>query len=368
MAEKEYYKILGVDKKATKEEIKKAYKKLAMQYHPDRAPEEKKKEYEEKFKEISEAAAVLGDEKKRQQYDQFGSAGVGGQPFEGFDFSDIFSQFRYGNFGDFDDVFEQLFSSGRGGRRARRGADVEYELELTLEEAASGVNKGVTLNLLTRCESCEGKGGSDFQTCTTCQGSGYVRKTTRTPFGIFQQTAPCGACGGRGETSKTTCRTCSGEGRIRKKKKLEVTIPKGVDSGNRLRIARGGEPGQYPDTDGDLYIHIMVRSHTFFHREHDDIHVEVPVSFTQAVLGDEIEIPTLTGKVSMKIPSGTQPGTVFRLRGKGMPTLNGYGQGDQLVTVNVQVPTKLSKKQIDLIKKLDEEKPSKSFLEKMFGK
>jgi molecular chaperone DnaJ len=366
MAQKDYYEILGVERNATKEQIKKAYKKLAMKYHPDRAPKDKKKEYEEKFKEISEAAAVLGDEKKRRQYDQFGTADFNGQPFEGFDFSDIFSQFRFGNFGNFDEIFESLFSSGRR-PRVRRGADLVYDLEITLEEAAFGTTKDVTIKKLVRCESCNGIGGSDIRRCSTCSGSGHVRKTSRTPFGIFQQTAICTACGGGGEIVTRKCHRCGGEGLIRQKKQLEVTIPAGVDTGNKLRIPGEGEPGQYPDLDGDLYIQVVVKPHQFFTRKHNDIYCTVPISFSQAALGNSIDIPTLRGRALLKIPPGTQPGTLLRMKGKGIPSLNGHSTGDQLVRVDVQVPRKLSRKQKELIKKLGEEKPAKSFFESIFG-
>mgnify|MGYP001616882331 FL=1 len=252
MANKDYYQILGVSKNASKEEIKKAFKKLAMQYHPDRAPEEKKKEHEEKFKEINEAVSVLGDDKKRQQYDQFGSAafsggaGAGGAGFQqGFDYSDIMSQFRSGMFGDFDDIFDHLFSGSRGGRpRVRRGADLLYETEITLEEAYSGTTKNVSLNKLERCSECQGRGAHQFESCHHCHGSGYMKKTQRTPFGLFQQTGPCPYCHGKGELPQDSCKECGGEGVIRRKKELEVSIPAGIEDEMRLRIPGEGEIGE----------------------------------------------------------------------------------------------------------------------------
>ncbi len=381
MADKDYYKLLGISKSATKEEIKKAYKKLAMQFHPDRAPEDKKKEYEEKFKEISEAAAILGDDKKRQQYDQFGSsafagggaggAGHGFSGFEGFDFS------RAGGFGsinDFDDLFEQIFSGGGGsgsrGRyttRARRGADLLYELEISLEEAASGAEKTISLNKLERCSACSGKGATSFEHCRECKGSGYLKVTRRTPFGLFQQTSPCPECRGVGEQPIDSCQNCDGEGLIRNKKKIEVSIPAGVDEGTRLRVRNEGEIGENGGPPGDLYVQIHVAEHPVFERRGDDLHVTLPISFTQAIFGDEIEVPTIEGKAILKVPPRTDSETIFRMQEKGIPHLQEHGRGDQMVKVRIEVPKKLSKKQQDLIKQLHEEKPSKGLFTKIFG-
>lgn len=371
MAEKDYYKTLGVSKSATKEEIKKAYKKLAMQFHPDRAPEEKKKEYEEKFKEINEAASVLGDDKKRQQYDQYGSSAFSGSAgFEGFDFSDIMSQFRSGAFGGggFDDLFEQIFSGGGRSSRGRRGADLLYETEISLEDAYHGTTKSISLNKLEYCKECSGRGAQNFEQCHHCHGSGYLKRTQRTPFGIFQQTGPCGSCGGRGELPQDTCKSCTGEGVVRRKKEIEVKIPAGIQQGMRLRVPKEGEIGQNNGPAGDLYVQILFKKHDFFTREGNDLHLAIPVSFTQAALGDEIEIPTLEGKnknESLKIPPGTQPETELKLRGKGFPDVHGHGRGDLVVKVQVQVPTKLSKKQVELLKQFNEEKPG--LLRKIFG-
>ncbi len=370
--EKDYYKILGVNKSAAKEEIKKAYKKLAMQYHPDRAPEEKKKEYEEKFKEISEAASVLGDDKKRQQYDQFGSASfsgaAGGGGFSGFDYSDVMSQFRSGMFGDFDDIFDHLFGGGsRKGSRPQRGEDLLYNTEITLEEAAKGAKKTLNLNKLERCNDCNGRGANRFENCHHCQGSGYIRRTQRTPFGIFQQSGPCPECRGQGEIAVDSCKECRGEGVVRRKKEIEVSIPAGVEEGTRLRVRGEGGVGTQSGPNGDLYVGIHLQPHKFFTRKENDLWLTVPISFTQAVLGDEIEVPTLDGKAMLKIPLGTQSETTFKMGGKGLPSLRGSERGDQLVKVRIQVPTKLSKKQKEIILQLNEEKASKSFLEKIFG-
>ena len=372
MADKDYYKLLGIEKGATKEEVKKAYKKLAMKYHPDKAPEGKSQEYEEKFKEISEAAAVLGDDKKRQQYEQFGSSSFSGgrNGFEGFDFSDIMSQFRSGTFGGgFDDIFDQLFGGGgrRRGRRARRGSDLLFETQVTLEEAASGVEKEIPLNKLEHCQECAGRGAKSFESCHHCNGTGSVRRTQRTPFGLFQQTGPCPYCKGQGELPQDSCSNCHGEGLVRKKKKIEVKIPEGVADGMRLRVTGEGEVGGNGGPSGDLFVAIYVKEHKYFERDNDDLKLTVPISFTQAVLGDEIDVPLIDGKkASLKIPAGTASETVFRMRAKGMPNVHG-GQGDQLVKVKITVPKKLSKKQKDLVKQLKEEKPTKSFLSKIFG-
>ena len=366
MADKDYYKILGVPKNAAKEDIKKAFKRLAMQCHPDRAPADKKQEYEDKFKEINEAVSVLGDDKKRQQYDQFGSASFqGGSGYEGYDFSDVMSQFKSGMFGDFDDVFEHIF--GQGGKRSRRGADLGYETDLTLEEAASGVEKSISRNKLEQCASCHGQGAHDFKNCSHCQGSGYMRKTQRTPFGVFQQTGPCPYCHGRGELPQDSCSACHGEGVVRKKKTIEVNIPAGVEEGMRLRVAGEGEIGEQNGPAGDLYVIIRIKDHRYFERKGQDLHITVPISFTQAVLGDEIEVPIIDGKAKLKIPPGTSSETIFRMKGKGLPSLRHQDQGDEMVKVRIEVPPKLSKKQIELLKQLHEEKPSKGFLERIFG-
>ncbi|MBT3297467.1 molecular chaperone DnaJ [archaeon] len=375
MANKDYYKTLEVDKNATKSDVKKAFKKKAMKYHPDRAPEDKKVEYEEKFKEINEAASVLGDDKKRQQYDQFGSASfnsAGGAPggHQGFDFSDIMSQFRSGSFGDFDDIFDSLFGGNGGSRRnarARRGNNLAYEIEISLEEASTGIKKTLDLNKLENCSDCQGKGATEFKSCHHCNGSGYVRKTQRTPFGLFQQTAPCPYCHGKGELPQDSCDGCNGEGLVRKRKKIEVKIPGGVENGMKLRVPNEGEAGMNSGPNGDLYVIVYVKEHKYFERSSQDLKITVPISFTTATLGGEIEVPTITGKAKLKIPSGTQSETVFKMRDKGLPFLRFSGTGDQLVKVRIEVPKKLTKKQKELIEKLGEKEPSKSFFKKVFG-
>lgn len=371
---KDYYQLLDVPKNATREEIKKAYKKLALKYHPDRAPQEKKSEYEEKFKKISEAAAILSDDKKRAQYDQFGDPDAfkqasGFEGFQGFDFSDILSKFRFGNFGfSFDEFFDQLFSGRSSSRsRHRHGPDLQYELELTLEEAFHGVEKTLTLNKLEPCSECHGRGGKNFQECSHCSGSGYLKKTSRTPFGLFQQTFPCHYCKGEGEVPNQSCSECHSQGLVRKRKQIEVTVPPGVQSGTRLRVSGEGEAGENGGPSGDLYLFIHLKPHRIFKRIGNDVHFTLPISFTQAVLGDEIEIPTLDAQAKLKIPAGTQSETIFRMRDKGFPFLNHPGSGDQMVRVSIQVPKKITKKQKELIHQLKEEKPAKSFFRKIFG-
>ncbi|MAG73818.1 molecular chaperone DnaJ [archaeon] len=365
----DYYELLGVKKGATKAEIKKAYKKLAMKYHPDRAPEEKKKEYEEKFKEINSAAAVLGDEKKRAQYDQFGSAafegGAGGSGFQGYDFSDIMSQFGGGGFGD---VFDSLFGGGgRRSTRASRGSDLLYETDITLEDVSSGKEHTIPLNKMESCVTCSGKGAKNFEECHHCHGTGTVKKTQRTPFGLFQQTGACPYCHGKGQLPQDSCSDCSGEGLVRKKKEIDVKIPAGVHHGMRLRVPGEGEVGRNGGPSGDLYVQISVRRHNVFVREDDDLHLTVPISFSQAVLGDSVEVPTINGTAELKIPAGTDSETILRMKGKGLPRLQRSGTGDQMVKVHIEVPKKLSKKQKELVKQLKEEKPIVSFLKKLFG-
>ncbi len=370
MATKDYYKLLGIEKGATKEQIKKAYKKKALKFHPDRAPEDKKKEYEEKFKEINEAASVLGDDKKRSQYDQFGTTNFNaGSGHPGFDQSDFMSQFRSGNFGDFGDIFDSLFGGGGRGRgtRPQRGDNLLYETQITLKEAAKGVEQTITLNKLESCSDCSGKGAKTFDQCTTCSGQGTFKQTQRTPFGIFQQTRPCHTCSGQGEVARDTCGTCHGEGAVRKRKKIDVTIPAGIENGMRLRLRGEGEIGVNRGPSGDLFVEVHVQAHKFFEREGNNLNITVPISFTQATLGDEIEVPTIDGKVDLRIPPGTDSETIFRMKGSGMPSIHGRGKGDQMVKVQIQVPKKLKKKQKELLKNLGEDKPSVGFLKKIFG-
>ncbi|MBW3012957.1 molecular chaperone DnaJ [Candidatus Woesearchaeota archaeon] len=362
MAKKDYYEILGVPKDSTKEDIKKAYKKLAKQYHPD---VNKSPDAEQKFKEINEAASVLADEKKREQYDRFGTAeGIGGFDFSGFDFG--------GGFGgiNFDDIFE-MFTGGFNpfGRRTRkggpvRGNDLAYDMEISLEEAAFGTEKEIVIPTLIACEKCNGTGAEDpddIEKCHDCDGSGYVQKSSRTPFGIFATTSTCRTCGGTGKYIKSLCNFCDGEGRITKNNKIKVDVPAGVHSGTRLRLAGKGEAGLKGGRSGDLYLILHVKEHQIFERRNNDIYVSVPISFAQAALGSEIEVPTLKAKAKLKIPAGTQTGTLFKLKGKGVPNLRGYGSGDQMVRVVVEVPEKLNAKQKKLLKEFDSSLGKKKF-------
>ncbi len=347
---KDYYKILGVEKSATKEQIKKAYKKLAKKYHPDL---NKDADAEKKFKEINEAAAVLGDDEKRQRFDQFGTADFTGHGGQGFDFSDFA---RGGNFSfDFGDIFDQFFG-GRSGRRRgpSRGPDLIYPLEITLDEVAFGGEKEILVPRKETCTKCKGSGAkskSDIETCEACHGRGTATQTRRTPFGLFQTTGSCRDCGGQGKIIKEYCETCDGEGLLKKNRKIKVDIPKGVATGNKLRIAGEGEAGVQGGPRGDLYVAIHVLEHDLFERQREDIYIEIPISFVQAVFGGESEVPTLYGKVKMKIPASTQTNTLFNLRGKGLPSLQGYGKGDQKVRVIVQTPKKLNKKQKEILEK-----------------
>jgi molecular chaperone DnaJ len=369
---KDYYKILGVSKDASKEEIKKAYKKLAKKYHPDINDSDGSAD---KFKEVSEAAAVLSDDQKKEQYDNFGSDdGQSGFNASGFDFSD----FARGS--DFGDIFDQVFGGGGGGgfgqRRnhgPQRGSDLRYDIEITLEDAAFGDKKNIIIPRLQTCSRCEGTGaksGSDVKTCTECHGSGVMKQTRRTPFGIFATTTSCNKCRGEGKIIEEECPVCDGAGRAEKNTKIEITIPKGVEEGSRLRISGEGEAGEKNAPSGDLYIVIHIKKHDVFERRGNDINIDVPISFIQATLGDEINVPTLKGEAKLKIPIGTQTSTIFRMGGKGIPHLQGYGNGDQNVKIIVQTPEKLNKKQKDKLKEFgklcgDSINPDKTFLKKI---
>lgn len=364
---KDYYKILGVEKGATKEEIKKAYKKLAKKYHPDLNKDNP--EAEGKFKEINEAASVLGDDTKRKQYDQFGSdgmkygqAGQGfgggfGSGFDGFDFNDIFDSF-FGGRGGF----------GGGRRGPQRGADLRYDIEITLEDAARGLEKQVKMKKNAPCKDCDGHGGHDISRCTTCNGRGQVMSQQRTPFGMFQTQTTCPTCKGSGETYAKECSTCHGKGSTIQEKTIKLTIPAGIESSTRLRISGEGEPGDPGAPPGDLFVFVHIKEHEVFERQGDDLYIEVPISYNQAVLGDSIEVPTILSKAKLKIPSGTQPGTLLRMKGEGMPHLRRIGNGDQYVKIQVDVPTKVSKKQKELLEQYDKAFKDKKPHEKFFDK
>ncbi|KGM97914.1 molecular chaperone DnaJ [Clostridium novyi A str. 4552] len=344
MASKDYYEVLGLSKGASDDEIKKAYRKLAMKYHPDR--NQGNKEAEEKFKDINEAYQVLSDPQKKANYDQFGSADFNGGGFGGggFDFSS--------GMGGFEDIFDSFFGGGFSSSRRRngpeRGADLEYTVNLTFEEAVFGVEKEISITKNEKCDTCAGSGakpGTNAKTCDKCGGTGQVRVQRNTPLGSFVSTSTCDKCSGTGKVIDEPCTTCHGKGTVRKNKKIKVKIPAGVDTGNVLPLRGQGEPGKNGGPSGDLYINIRVSSHKNFERRGFDIYIKEHISFGKAVLGTELTVPTVDGQVKYKVPAGTQSGTRFRLRGKGVPRVNGHGRGDQYVTIIVDVPKTLNEKQ-----------------------
>ena len=350
MADKrDYYEVLGLQKGASDEQIKKAFRKLAMKYHPDKNPGDK--EAEEKFKEINEAYAVLSDPEQKSKYDQFGHAGVDPNSFAGGGF---------GGFGGFEDIFDMFsgafggggFGGAFGGQRRsngpRKGNDIQKSMTITFEEAAFGCKKQIKLTKNVRCKTCGGSGaapGTSKKTCPNCGGSGEVRTQQRTPLGVFQSVSPCPDCNGTGQINESPCADCGGTGRVRDTVKITVNIPAGVDNDSVIPIRGQGEPGINGGPDGDLYIVLNVKPHKLFERRGQDLWLEIPISFDQAALGDEITVPTLEEKVSYKVPAGTQPGTVFRLKGKGIKSLRGGRKGDLYVKVSLEVPTKLNGKQ-----------------------
>lgn len=359
MAKRDYYELLGVAKNASTDEIKKAYRALARKYHPD---VNKEPGAEAKFKEINEAYSALSDSQKRSQYDQFGHAGpqFGGAGPGGFDFNDIFRGGFQGGFGDspFEDLFETFFGGGGGRRRQagpRRGDDLRYDITITLEEAAKEFHKEIDIPHYVSCQTCKGTGarpGTKPEKCSACKGSGQVRRVQRTMLGNFTQVGPCPDCQGTGEVIKTLCVECHGRGQVKKTHKVEVKIPAGVDTGNKLRIPKAGDTGEKGGNPGDLYIFINVKDHKMFQRDGADIHYKALITFVQAALGIELEVPTIDGKTILKVPSGTQPNTVLRMRDKGMPHLNSKARGDQYVHIEVETPTNMTKEQADLLRKL----------------
>jgi molecular chaperone DnaJ len=380
MAKDDYYELLGVQKSATADELKKAYRKKAVQYHPDKNPGNK--ESEEMFKKVSHAYEVLSDADKRAAYDRYGAAafegagagagargpgGMGGGGFhDPFDiFREVFGQQGGGGGG----IFEEMFGGGGGRDGGRDGADLRYDLEITLEEAARGIEKEISFRKNVTCERCDGSGaepGSKKVTCPTCRGAGQIRRSG----GIITFTQTCPTCAGAGTKVEKPCTACRGEGRVAKNTKLNVRIPPGVDTGSRLRSSGNGEAGAAGGNPGDLYIVLTVKEHELFVRQGEDLFCEIPIKFTLATLGGNIEVPTLSGKAALKIPAATQSGTTFRLRGKGMPSLRGGSQGDQLVRVHVEVPQSLSSDQRRILEEFarvsgDANEPtSRSFFEK----
>lgn len=347
MAKKDYYKTLGVDRDADEKTIKKAYKRLAMKHHPDRNQGDK--ESEAKFKEIKEAYEILTDAEKKAAYDQYGHAafeqgGMGGGGFArgGADFNDVFG-----------DMFGDIFGGGRRQQRASRGSDLQYNISLTLEEAVRGVTKEIRIPSLVECDVCHGSGakeGSKPVTCGTCHGSGQVQM--RQGFFAVQQTCP--HCHGRGQIIKDPCDKCHGEGRVEKTKTLSVKIPAGVDTGDRVRLSGEGEAGERGASAGDLYVQVQVKQHAIFERDGNNLYCEVPINFALAALGGEIEVPTLDGRVNLKIPSETQTGKLFRMRSKGVKSVRSSSKGDLLCRVVVETPVKLNDKQKQLLRDLEE--------------
>lgn len=349
MSKRDYYDVLGVSEDASKDEIKKAYRKLARKYHPDVSEEDNA---EEKFKEAKEAYEVLGDEEKRQQYDQFGHAGAQGQGFSGFGGG--------ADFGGFGDIFDMFFGGGgrsRDPNAPQQGADLQYTITLDFEEAIFGKETEIRIPKEEECETCHGSGakpGTKTKTCSHCHGSGQLNTEQNTPFGKVVNRRVCHYCNGTGKIIPEKCSTCKGSGRVKKQKDIKITIPAGIDEGQQIRVAGKGEAGVNGGPAGDLFVVVQVREHDFFERDGDDILGELPVTFSQAALGDEVEVPTVHGKVMLKIPAGTQTGKTFRLKGKGAPNVRGFGQGDQHIQVRVITPSKLTDRQKEILREFNE--------------
>ena len=369
MAEKrDYYEVLGIGKNATDAEIKSAYRKLAKKYHPDLNPGDK--EAEEKFKEVNEANDVLSDPQKRQRYDQFGFAGVDpnyaaangggaggfGGGFGGVDLGDIFGDIFGGGFGGGFSGFGGG-SSTRTANAPRKGHDIQASVILTFEEAAHGCSKKITINRQDTCPDCGGTGaakGPSPETCPDCGGRGYVVTQQRTPFGVMQSQQPCSHCGGRGTIIRNPCKTCRGTGKTAARKSLEINIPAGIDDDQNIALRGQGDAGSNGGPAGDVIVHVTVKADPMFERDGYDVTIHVPITFSQAVLGDDVEVPTVDGRIVQHIPEGTQSGTKFRLRGQGIQYLNGRGRGDQYVIVDVEIPKKVTRAQREALKAFED--------------
>ncbi|HCD17918.1 molecular chaperone DnaJ [Macrococcoides caseolyticum subsp. caseolyticum] len=348
MAKRDYYEVLGLSKGASKEEIKRAYKKLSKKYHPDI---NKEADAEDKFKEIAEAYEVLSDDQKKVQYDQFGHAGMGqGAGFGGQDF---------GGFGGFEDIFSSFFGGGarRDPNAPRQGNDLQYQMNVTFEEAVFGAEKEISVKKEVECDTCDGSGaqpGTNIKTCSTCGGRGNVHVEQNTPFGRVRSERTCPDCGGTGKEFEEKCSDCGGTGRKIKTVKISVKVPAGVDTGQQIRLSGQGEPGINGGPAGDLYVVFNVQDHAYFDRSGEDIFYTLELSIAQAALGDEVEVPTLEGKVKLTIPAGTQTGKRFRLKEKGVQNVHGYGRGDEYVTVKVMTPVKMTNRQAELLREFAE--------------
>lgn len=366
MSKRDFYDVLGVDQNASEQEIKKAYRKLARQYHPDVNSAD---DAEDKFKEVKEAYDTLSDSQKRAHYDQFGHQ----DPNQGFGGAG-----GAGDFGGFGDIFDMFFGGGRRDPNApRQGSDLQYTMNLDFKEAVFGKETDIEIPKEETCVDCDGSGtksGASPETCSDCKGAGQLNVEQNTPFGRVVNRRVCTKCQGTGQTVKESdkCAKCAGRGKVKKRKKIHIKIPAGVDTGQQIRVSGQGEPGERGGPPGDLYVVFNVKSHEFFKRDGDDIHCEMPITFPQAALGDEVEVPTLNGKVKLKIPAGTQNATHFRLRGKGVPNVHGMGQGDQHIQIKVVVPKNLSDKQRDLLREFNDEsgeempdEQSQNFFEKV---
>lgn len=368
---RDYYEILGISRDASKDEIKKAYRRLALKYHPDKNNTE---EAEEKFKQISEAYAVLSDDQKRRQYDLYGHEGIDSRYteediFGGINFEDIFSDMGFGGFGGFGDIFDMFFGGSRGRRGPRRGADLRADMEITLEEAFTGVERELRFNKMDTCTNCNGSGAREGgkERCDKCQGTGKVGFTRSTPMGVVSQYTVCPQCRGQGERITKPCRECGGKGKVKARKVLKVNIPPGVESGSRLRMAQEGEAGENGAPPGDLYIVVHVKPHEVFRREGSKLFIDMPITFSQATLGTEVEVPTLDGRAKLEIPKATQSHTVFKLKGKGMPYLNSSTRGNLYARAIVKTPEKLTPKMEELLEEMsrEEKKVQKGIFEKV---
>jgi molecular chaperone DnaJ len=356
---KDYYQILGVSRDASEDEIKKAYRKLAHKYHPDKGGDEKK------FKEINEAYQILSNKEKRAQYDRFGRVFEGGAGFEpGFDTGFSWGRFSEGfefDFGDLSEMMEEFFGFGipRRKKDLKRGKSIEIEIEIPLEDVLKGKEKEISLEKLLSCSRCQGIGaepGTSVRECFSCRGTGQVQQIRRTPFGSFTRSATCPECGGEGFRPEKPCNVCKGEGRIRGEEVIKIFIPAGVDTNQVIKVEGKGDAGKRGGKSGDLYIRIFVKPHPVFKRKGDDLYISREISFSQAALGDEIEVPTLEGKkILLKVPQGTESGKILRISGKGIPHFSGYGRGNMYVELIVKTPKRLTKKQKELLEKLKEE-------------